>query len=246
MIGIYKITNKVNGKVYIGQSNDIERRWSEHKRKYKTGNTFLYQNMRLDGIENFDFSVEELCNIEDLDIREQYYIDFYNSAVDGYNMNNVDRPQYTINNDIALQIINDLKKSPLNQNEIAEKFGVSHSLISQINAGKMWAQMDIIYPIRDNSAFKSRIVNKCPICGKNIGYKSSYCIDCYKQSQRQHIFNIISRQELKNKIRVIPFTVIAKEFNTWDKTIKRWCKIYNLPTTKKEINSYSDEEWEKI
>ena len=35
MVGIYKITNKLNGKVYIGQSNDIERRWAEHKRKYK-------------------------------------------------------------------------------------------------------------------------------------------------------------------------------------------------------------------
>lgn len=246
MVGIYKITNKINGKIYIGQSNDIERRWSEHKRKYKTENTFLYQNMRSDGIENFDFSVEELCNIKDLDVREQYYINFYNSTVDGYNMNNVDRPQYTINNDIALQIINDLKNSTLNQNEIAEKFGVSHSLISQINVGKMWIQTNIVYPIRDNFALKTKVVNKCPICGKNIEYRSQCCIDCYKQSRRQHIFNIVSRQELKNRIRVIPFTVIAKEFNTCDKTIKRWCKIYNLPTTKKEINSYSDEEWEKI
>ena len=76
MIGIYKITNKINGKVYIGQSNDIERRWAEHRNRYKTNNTFLYQNMRLYGIENFDFSIEELCNIEDLNGREQYYINF--------------------------------------------------------------------------------------------------------------------------------------------------------------------------
>ena len=33
MIGIYKITNKISGKTYIGQSNDIERRFSEHKYK---------------------------------------------------------------------------------------------------------------------------------------------------------------------------------------------------------------------
>ena len=246
MIGIYKITNKTNGKVYIGQSNDIERRWSEHKRKYKTENTFLYQGMRLDGLENFEFSIEELCDIQELDAKEQYYINFYNSTIDGYNMNNVDRPQYTINNDIALQIINDLKNSTLNQNEIAEKFGVSHSLVSQINVGKMWIQMNVTYPIRDNSSSKIKVVNKCPICGKNIEYRSQYCIDCYKQSQRQHIFDTISRQELKNKIRVMPFTVIAKEFNTWDKTIKRWCKIYNLPSTKKEINSYSDKDWELV
>ena len=161
-------------------------------------------------------------------------------------MNNVDKPQYIINNDIALQIINDLKQSTLNQNEIAEKFGVSCSLISQINVGKMWIQKDIVYPIRDNLISKLRVINKCPICGKNIEYRSQYCIDCYKQSRRQHIFEIISRQELKNKIRILPFTVIAKELNTCDKIIRRWCKFYNLPTSKKEINSYSDEDWEKI
>ena len=203
--------------------------------------------MRSDGLENFNFSTEELCDIKDLDFKEQYYIDFYNSAIDGYNMNNVDRPQYTINNDIALLIIKELKNSTLNQNEIAKKFGVSHSLVSQINVGKMWIQDNEVYPIRDNSNISTiKITNKCPICGKNIEYRSKYCIDCYKQSQHQHIFDTISRQELKEKIRTTPFTVIAKEFNTWDKTIKRWCKIYNLPTTKKEINSYSDEEWEQI
>ena len=30
MIGIYKIQNKLNGKIYVGQSVDIERRWKEH------------------------------------------------------------------------------------------------------------------------------------------------------------------------------------------------------------------------
>lgn len=43
MIGIYKITNKVNNKIYIGQSNNIDRRWHEHIRasqpdKYSNSN----------------------------------------------------------------------------------------------------------------------------------------------------------------------------------------------------------------
>ena len=33
MIGIYKITKKIDGKSYIGQSNDIQRRFNEHKTK---------------------------------------------------------------------------------------------------------------------------------------------------------------------------------------------------------------------
>ncbi|MDR0677008.1 MAG: GIY-YIG nuclease family protein [Elusimicrobiota bacterium] len=34
MIGIYKITNNINGKTYIGQSRNIERRWKDHKSKH--------------------------------------------------------------------------------------------------------------------------------------------------------------------------------------------------------------------
>ena len=36
MIGIYKITNKINNKIYIGQSKDIERRWKKHINNSKT------------------------------------------------------------------------------------------------------------------------------------------------------------------------------------------------------------------
>lgn len=246
MIGIYKITNKLNGKVYIGQSNDIERRWKEHKRKYKSEHTLLYKAMQENGLENFEFSIEELCDLEALDTKEQYYIKFYNSDIEGYNMNQVDRHQYIINQEIALQIIDDLQESTLNQNEIALKYNVSHSLISQINTGKMWHFDNIDYPIRNNSKKEVIIHKKCLKCGKEIGYQSTYCVSCYKETQHQHIYDTVSREDLKRKIRTIPFTEIAKEFNTWDKTIKRWCKFYNLPDTKKEINSYSDEEWEKI
>lgn len=245
MIGIYKITNKINGKIYIGQSNNIERRWGEHRNKYKTENTNLYKSMRKDGIENFDFSVEEICSLSELDEKEQYYINFYNSATEGYNMNNVDRPQYTINYEIAKQIIQELKTSPLTQKDIAKKFGVSHSLISQINTGRMWVQDQEQYPIRNNHN-TIKVTHKCIKCGKGIEYRSKYCADCYKQLRKQHIFDTISREELKHKIRTLPFTEIAREFNTWDKTIKRWCKTYNLPSTKREINTYTDEEWSKI
>lgn len=247
MTGIYKIINKVNGKIYIGQSNDIKRRWGEHRSKYKTENTLLYQAMRKYGISNFIFSVEEECPLDMLNEKEQYYIDFYQSHINGYNMNNVDRPQYVINNEIVQSIIDDLKNSNLSQNEIAKKFDISHSLVSQINTGKMWASKDLSYPIRDNSKIASiKKIKHCKKCGCNIEYRSNYCIDCYKEIQHQHIYDTISREELKILIRNIPFTQIAKQFNTWDKTIKRWCKIYNLPTTKREINSYSDEDWEKI
>jgi group I intron endonuclease len=59
---IYKITNKVNGKVYIGKSNDPERRWKQHKSEvYKNKTTYLYQSMRKYGVDNFSFIVIEEC-----------------------------------------------------------------------------------------------------------------------------------------------------------------------------------------
>ena len=56
MIGIYKITKKSNGKSYIGQSNDIERRFIEHK--YKT-DISVEKAIRKYGIDAFDYEIIE-------------------------------------------------------------------------------------------------------------------------------------------------------------------------------------------
>ena len=46
MIGIYKITNKINGKIYIGQSNDIYRRFYEHQTKGETSRITVDVNIK--------------------------------------------------------------------------------------------------------------------------------------------------------------------------------------------------------
>ena len=58
-------------------------------------------------------------------------------------------------------------------------------------------------------------------------------------------FNI-TREELKKKIRTQSFCAIGREFNVSDRAISKRCKVLNLPSTKKEINSYSDKEWDLI
>ena len=50
MIGIYVIENNITGKKYIGKSNDIEKRWKEHKYEYKRKNTPLYASIRKNNI----------------------------------------------------------------------------------------------------------------------------------------------------------------------------------------------------
>lgn len=91
--GIYKITNLVNGKVYIGQSQDIYIRWYDHKKssRKKKKNIALYYAFAKYGIENFSFEIVEECPLEELDEKEILYIKKYNSYINwenanGYNM----------------------------------------------------------------------------------------------------------------------------------------------------------------
>ena len=81
-IGIYKIENKINGKVYIGSSNNIKRRWQKHKsllKHNKHQNSHLQASWNKYGEDNFIFSIVELCSESSLLEREQYFIDKLNS-----------------------------------------------------------------------------------------------------------------------------------------------------------------------
>ena len=92
MVGVYKITNKINGKSYIGQSVDIKRRWAEHKaRAFDPNNNCydkpLYNSFRKHGIENFEFTVLEECSVDQINDLETFYIQQYNALVpNGYNL----------------------------------------------------------------------------------------------------------------------------------------------------------------
>lgn len=87
---IYKITNKINGKVYIGQTKKtIEERFQEHLKKAKIHtNRYLYDAMNKYGYENFIISQIEKCPDNNLDEREIFWIAFYqsNNKLYGYNM----------------------------------------------------------------------------------------------------------------------------------------------------------------
>lgn len=89
MVGIYKITNQLNGLCYIGQSINIYARWRQHVNEVKINRSQskLYQAMREYGIENFVFEIIEKCeeNQQILNEREIYWIEYYNSYENGYN-----------------------------------------------------------------------------------------------------------------------------------------------------------------
>ena len=88
--GIYKITNTVNGKFYIGSSNNIYNRWKQHKTQLNDGmhgNIHLQNAWNMYGGQNFKFEIIEECAPEIQFEREQYYLDMLNPFDDnGYNI----------------------------------------------------------------------------------------------------------------------------------------------------------------
>lgn len=95
MIGVYKIENQINHKVYIGQSIDIHKRWYEHKSAAFNPNEPRYeaqisQAIRKYGLDNFKFEIiatlsPEQYSRDSLNELEKYYIALYDSFRYGYN-----------------------------------------------------------------------------------------------------------------------------------------------------------------
>lgn len=87
MIGIYKITNKKTKKSYIGQSNDIERRFKEHQTKGEKSRIPVDIVIKKYGKDNFLYEIIEECNIEELNQKETYWIQYFDTVNNGYNCN---------------------------------------------------------------------------------------------------------------------------------------------------------------
>lgn len=77
--GIYKITNP-NGKIYIGQSHDIDRRFKMYKRLECKGQKYLYASLVKHGYENHSFEILEQCPAEDMNDLEVKYISYYRAT----------------------------------------------------------------------------------------------------------------------------------------------------------------------
>lgn len=92
MAAIYSFQNLTNGKRYVGQSIDPERRKDDHLRAARLGHksSLLYSAIRKYGPENFTFEILEECEVEQLNELEQRWIGVFDSAnkEKGYNMTN--------------------------------------------------------------------------------------------------------------------------------------------------------------
>lgn len=134
---IYKITNKINNKCYIGQTiKSGEERWKEHQQHAYGShsndiNKTLYQAIRKYGIENFTFDIiqDNIETVEQLDKAEIYWIDYYNSFVKGYNETFGGQQYHKILPNE--EIINDYYKTK-SARKTALKFGIDHGTVDNI------------------------------------------------------------------------------------------------------------------
>lgn len=81
--GIYKITNTINGKVYIGQSTNLKDRIKQHKsmiKNFNENNNYLRKATKKYGYKNFKIEIIKFCDEKELDYYEIYYIDLYKSS----------------------------------------------------------------------------------------------------------------------------------------------------------------------
>jgi len=103
--GIYKITNDINGKVYIGQSIHAKKRLSEHRNALRNNhhnNKHLQSTWNKHGEENFELKILELCSEALLDKREIYWISYYkaNNGLYGYNSEGGGRKNKIVSDEI--------------------------------------------------------------------------------------------------------------------------------------------------
>lgn len=156
---IYKITNKVNGKIYIGKTlKTIEGRWKDHVEDYQRPRFEkrpLYSAMKKYGVENFSVEEVEECSSEILSEREIYWIDFYDSFRSGYNATKGGDGKPFIDEQEILKLWQEGKSLK----DIAEIVGHSRAQTSQL--------------LRNNGILSEDIIKR----GRNKYYKSVKMID---------------------------------------------------------------------
>ena len=129
---IYKISNNINNKVYIGKTNlNIQERFKQHLRDSKKEyleHRPLYNAIRKYGSEHFTIECIEECVTDQASTREQYWIQFYDSYKNGYNATKGgDGKAFYDHEKIAQRL-----KEGYNLRQVAQEFNCSVDLVAII------------------------------------------------------------------------------------------------------------------
>ena len=150
MIGIYKITNVQNNKIYVGQSNDIYRRFYEHQTKGESSRIPVDVAIQKYGKNSFTYEVLEECTIDELNEKETFWIKKLNAIKDGYNCSEGGDQQSIGENNgrskLTEKDVIEIRKAynnHLKQKEVYEKYKniISFNYFQNLWQGKTWAHI---------------------------------------------------------------------------------------------------------
>ena len=181
---IYKITNKINGKIYVGQTTkSLNERFQKHcwgttqNDKYHL-NMAIKKAIKKYGKENFAIELIEEVEPDKLDEREVYWISFYNSYNDGYNCTKGGQNGATRNCSLTWSQENEVieaKYLGFSSKEIGEVYNIDRSTVSNI-----FKRHNLRMPIKRNLSYRInkdafiQFLSTNPTC-KDIENKFKIC-----------------------------------------------------------------------
>ena len=180
MYYIYKITNLINGKIYIGLTTlTVEQRWKIHVRDSKTNDKHLYKSIRKYGIDNFRVEkIDETNSFKILGELERKYIKEYQSTNPdkGYNLtaggesNQLDgNPRAKLTVDDVVEIRKIYAENKIGTIECWEMYKdrISYSAFEKVFEGKTWKSiMPEVY------SEENKIIHKQMAGKRNKGEKN--------------------------------------------------------------------------
>lgn len=155
---IYKITNNINNKAYIGQSINPEKRWEDHiKGHSNSGVSLIHRAIIKYGIKNFNFEI--IGWFEDYNEKEKYYIQYYRTLEPyGYNLMaggeepphgiGEKSPSSKISNETARRVQEQILDWNIPRKKIVKDNKITFDIFRHINEGDSWRRDDLTYPLR--------------------------------------------------------------------------------------------------
>lgn len=238
--GIYAITNQVNGKVYVGKSISVYRRWNEHTydlNKNKHGNEYLQNAWNKYGMENFLFEVIEECEETLLHTRELYWISQFN-CLDrelGYNLREEDE-----NRKMSPESKQRLREKTLEHyNRLVEE-GYYITILYNLNTGEQ-KEYTTIEEAKNNSSVKSS-KNTNFLKGEVLVYKRDFTENIINKLKEKYQRYLLSQQSISTKSGAI-YAVNAYNFSdikTFPSKTNACASLFNSPNETNRVSKVID------
>ena len=194
---IYKITNRINGNVYIGQtSKSLKQRWSQHCRRYSCCQALKNAILKY-GKENFTIEqIDVACDRDELNAKEKHWISFYDSMNrdKGYNLTSGGE-HYEFSGDSNKKRIKSLKKYySTEEGKLRKKEAMEKQWVDEGRRKKLSEFFKNFWSSEENRKRVSETLkgSKSPCAKRVMCIETSEVFDCIKLASEKYNVNRIS------------------------------------------------------